>query len=136
MARHDRRLARAYNLAQLWIGWMDVHRFFAPPEQKNILAMMMAEPTRSNGEPDGELSADILAFNLSVVSLKKEKFIPFIVVYCDYKPRPIKQMSYELGIDPSTFYDWAHSTAQQVLNETDRLVRMHNQMRNELEGLC
>lgn len=130
MARNE----RAFNMAQLWISWLDTRKFFAPPAQKNILAMMMQEPQASRGEPDGELSADIFAFNLCVVSLPIEQFIPFVVVYCQYKPRPVKVMAHELGIQAPAFYDRAHTSALKVLHDADRLVRLNTQMQNEVIG--
>lgn len=130
MARNE----RAYNLAQAWVSWLDTRRFFAPPEKKNILARMMQDMP-SRGEPNGELSADIFAFNLCVVSLPVEQFVPFVVIYCRYKPQPIKFMSHELGISAPTFYRNAHEAATQILSHTDMLVRMNMQLREELEGL-
>lgn len=130
MARNE----RAFNLAQTWIGWLDTRRFFAPPEQKNILARMMQDMP-SRGAPNGELSADIFAFNLCVVSLPVEQLVPFIVVYCQYKPRPIKVMSHELGVSAPTFYRNAHEAAMLVLSNTDKLVMLNMQLRKEVEGL-
>ena len=129
MARNE----RAYNLAQDWILWMDRVKFFCKPEQQNILAQFMASKPR-RGEPDGELSATIHAFNLAVTDLPVADFVPFIVVYCKYRPRPIKVMAHEFGIDTSTFYDRAHASAFKVLHDTDKLVRLNAMIRCEGVG--
>ena len=113
---------RAYELAQIWIGWLDTRRFFAPPAQKNILAMMMKEQNPSKGEPDVELSAEIFAFNLAVVGLEADQLVPFIAVYCRLRPRPVRVLAEELHISRPTFYKNAHLSAIQILADTDGIV--------------
>jgi len=116
---------RAYELAQIWIGWLDTRRFFAPPAQKDTIAMMMGGGGK--GEPDGELSAEIFAFNLAVVSLHADQLVPFIAVYCRLRPRPVRVLAEELHISRPTFYKYAHLSAIQILADTDGIVLRYRQ---------
>lgn len=131
MAKHE----GVYNLAQDWIRWLNTRRFFCQPEQKNILAKLQKEQSPSRGEPDGEMNAEMAAFNLAVTSLPKEQFIPFVFVYCDYRPFPVKVMAHEIGIGRRTFYENSDKAAAEVLFITRKLVDLHNQMRSELCGM-
>lgn len=126
---------RAYNLAQDWIRWLDTRRFYGRPEHKNILAMLMAERRPSMGEPDGDNSADLQAFNLAVTNLPVNDFIAFVVIYCEYRPerKPVKLIAYEQGVNSPNFYARAHRAAHEVLHIADKLVELNRQMRKEVE---
>lgn len=110
MARNE----RVYNLAQDWIRWLDTRRFFGRPEQKNILGRLIEKPRPSRGVPDAKLCADLSAFNRAVTSLEPAQFVPFVVVYCDYRPKPITEIAEELGIGRNQFYERAHAAADHV----------------------
>ena len=133
MARQDNRNQYVLNLAIDWIRWLDTRRFFGPPEQKNILAILQGGG-RSGDIPDADMAAEIAAFNLAVGSLDQGYFVPFVVIYCGYKPKPIKVMAYELGIDRSTFYDRGENAANQLQRTTKKLVETHRMMQRELIG--
>lgn len=124
-----------YQMAQDWIYWLDTRRFLGEPPQKNILALMMQDKgdCKPKGEPDGPVSAEIAAFNMAVSCLELGRFVPFIVVYCDYKPQPIKTMAHDLGIGRDQFYERAHSAASEVHAVAMRLVRLNSQMRKEVD---
>jgi hypothetical protein len=133
MARQKNLNEYVYNLAQDWIRWMDERRFFGPPAQKNILARLQGGSS-SGKEPDAELLPEIAAFHLSVMSLDIGYFVPFVVVYCGYKPQPIKVIAHELGIDRSTFYRRGEEAANELQRNTQRLAETHRMMRRELDG--
>jgi hypothetical protein len=80
------------------------------------------QPSHSKGEPDGRLDPELNAFNLAVVSLDDGEFIPFIRVYCDYKPKPVKAMAHDLGIGRDQFYERAHNAASKALKTTRRIL--------------
>lgn len=129
---------RAYNLAQDWVKWLDTRRFYGQPEQKNILARLIKERdteklARPTGfEPDGSNSADLQAFNIAVTSLPAVEFIPFIVVYCEFRPKPIKILAHEQGINASNFYQRAHRVASGVLSITDKLMMLNQQLQRDI----
>lgn len=122
---------RAYNMAQDWIRWLDTRRFYARPEHKNILAMLMKESSPSRREPDGDNSAILQAFNLAVTSLPVNEFVAFVVVYCGYKPKPVKVLAHEQGISAPALYARAHQAANEVLHLSDKLVELNAAMRRE-----
>lgn len=127
----------AYALAQEWMRWLGSRRFYGPAPHQSILAMLMREPGKvSRGEPDAEVSMELNAFNMAVMDLEVGHFVPFVVVYCDFKPdgKPVKCLAADLGIDRSTFYDRADKSALHVLKTTRRLVRLHESMRAEVCG--
>ncbi len=125
------RVERAYNMAQDWILWLDTRRFYAPPEKKNILARLQGGDT-NKGEPNAPITPELVAFNLAVTGLPMKKFVPFVAVYCGYKPSPIKVLAHEEGVNPSNFYERAHKAAHEALHVTDRLTELSRQMRAEL----
>lgn len=131
MARNE----QVYELAQEWIRWLDSRRFLGEPAQKNILAMLMKDENRrpARGEPDGPMSAEMAAFNLAVSSLPVGQFVPFVVRYCGYKPKPIKTIAYELGIQPPAFYERADNAALHVHSLMRKLVELNGMLRREIE---
>jgi hypothetical protein len=124
---------QAYCLAQDWVRWLDTRRFLGKPDQKNILAQLQMRNKASRGAPDAPMSAEISAFNLAVTSLPKERFVPFVVIYCEYRPKPIKTIAYEFGIQAPAFYERAHLTALEVLKVTRQLVILNGHLRNEIK---
>lgn len=128
------RVERAYNLAQEWVLWLDTRRFYAPPEKKNILDRM-AGGGGGKEPPDAAITPELVAFNLAVTDLPMKKFMAFVVVYCGYRPSPIKVIANDHGINPSKFYERAHTAAHEVLHVADRLTELSRRMRVEMEGL-
>lgn len=110
---------KAQQLASDWMNWYRSKRFFAPPGQKNILAQFM--PSKIKDAPDAELSQELHAFNLALTAQEDQNLVPFIVVYCDYRPKPVKWIAHELGISRETFYTRAHKTAEHLVTMTKRL---------------
>jgi hypothetical protein len=108
----------AYQMAQDWVKWLDSRRFLGPPLQRNILAQFM--PSKTGREPNGPMSAELNAFNLAVSSLDIGEFVPFVVIYCEIKIKPIKAIAADMGIGRDTFYDRAHCAASKCIG----LVRM------------
>ena len=120
-----------YAIAQDWIRWLDTRKFMGPPEQRNILAQFIAS-RRATREPNGPMSAWLNAFNLAITSLEIGQFVPFVVVYCELKEKPIKALSDELGIGRDAFYERAHASAGRVMKMTRQLVEMNKQMQDEV----
>jgi hypothetical protein len=108
----------AYQMAQEWVKWLDSRRFLGPPLQRNILAQFM--PSKTGREPNGPMSAELNAFNLAVSSLDVGEFVPFVVIYCEIKIKPIKAIAADMGIGRDTFYERAHCAASKCIG----LVRM------------
>jgi hypothetical protein len=108
----------AYQMAQEWVKWLDSRRFLGPPLQRNILAQFM--PSKTGREPNGPMSAELNAFNLAVSSLDVGEFVPFVVIYCEIKIKPIKAIAADMGICRDTFYERAHCAASKCIG----LVRM------------
>lgn len=128
----------AYDLAQEWVRWLDTRRFYGPPQQRSILAMMIKDDDKCTScEPDADNSMELHAFNLAVCGLEIGQFVPFVVVYCDFRPgkRPVKCISADMGIDRSTFYDRADKAASSVLKTTRQLVEMSCMVRREAYGI-
>jgi hypothetical protein len=114
----------AYQMAQDWVQWLDSRRFLGPPLQRNILAQFM--PSKAGREPNGPMSAELNAFNLAVASLDVGEFVPFVVVYCGIKIKPIKAIAADMGIGRDTFYERAHCAASKCIG----LVRMQLRLSN------
>ncbi len=124
MARNE----RVYNLAQDWREWLRTRRFLCKPEQKGILARLIPDSRPSRGEPDGAMIAEMSAFNTSVTSLEPGKLVPFVWVYCEYRPKPAKTVAAEMNINRKTFYDRADTAAGEVERLTDKLVRLNREL--------
>jgi len=122
-----------YQLAQDWLIWLNSRRFLGDPPQKNILAAMMERNKMRKDAPNGPMSAEIAAFNLAVNALNAGQLIPFIAVYCDFRPKPIKTMADELGIQSPAFYERAHDVASKVYGQAMQLAELNKQMRREIE---
>jgi hypothetical protein len=105
---------RVYNLAQDWIRWIDTRRFFGPAPQQNILGRLIEKSRPSKGAPDAKLNAELSAFNRAVIALEPGLFIPFVVVYCGLREKPIKEIAEELGIGKNQLYERAHTAAARV----------------------
>lgn len=130
----SKRNEQVYQMAQDWLIWLKSRRFVGPPPQKNIL-VALAEKNKDKGEPpDGPMSAEIAAFNLAINALKAGYLVPFVAVYCDYRPKPVKTLAYELGIQPPAFYERAHEAATKVMSDSIKLVEMNRMIHKEVEG--
>jgi len=129
--RLDNRNQYVHMLAMEWVRWLDTRRFLGQAPQKNILGLLQGG-NRSGVPPDARLSAELSAFNLAVTGLEIGHFVPFVVVYCDYKPKPIKAIAHEIGISRSVFYDRAEKAARDIQRTTQTLMGVHKMMQREL----
>jgi len=109
-----------YNLASEWVVWLDSKKFFGQAPSQNILSLLMKLGSRKFVDPDGCLSQEMSAFNTAFHAQSSDHQIPFIVVYCELKTKPIKAIAYDLGIERATFYNRAHTAA----NSIGRLTRV------------
>ena len=133
-SRTDNRNRRAVELGQEWLPWLETKRFLAPPEPMGVLQRLLH---RSTGrEPNGKFSAELAAFHLAVVSLEVGYLIPFLDVYIQSFPDPVKSLLIEVGVTHrSTFYDRAHKAAAEVIRTTNRLIGLNAAMKKETENL-
>lgn len=123
---------KAYELAQEWVTWLDTRRFYGPPEQRSILAQFM--PSVSKAPPNANNSTEIHAFNLAVCALPVGELVPFIAIYCGLRPKPIKCMADDIGIERAAFYERAHASAGSVMKTTRTLVELSEAMKREVFG--
>lgn len=125
---------QVYQMAQDWKQWLFSRRFLGQPPQKNIL-VALSEKLSTKGEvPDGPMSAEMAAFNLVINSVDDEYLLPFVAVYCDFRPKPIKAMADLLGIQAPAFYERAHATADKLYSQTMSLVDLHEKLKGEIKG--
>lgn len=130
MARNE----QAYELAHQWIKWLDTRRFYGTPEQKNILAILIGGDASTGNEPNADIQPQMVAFNLAVMDMPIDRFVPFVAVYCDYRPQPIKVMAHDMGICKTVFYANADKAASRAVSVTRQLVTLNLQMRREIEA--
>ncbi|MFA7239364.1 MAG: hypothetical protein WC091_04570 [Sulfuricellaceae bacterium] len=126
---------QVYTLAQDWVRWIDMRRFVGEPAQRNFLAQMVGEQPESSGEPCIPLNPEMIAFNIAVSSLPIGLFVPFVVVYCDYRPKPVKTLADGIGIERCQFYERAHLAANQAARTTRQLMLFGEQMRAGMLGM-
>ena len=118
------RNARAQALADDWQYWLATRRFFAPPEAKNILAMMSDKTRPAKEPPNAALSADIAAFHIAVCGLPDKLGAAFIRVYCGWPNEPVKTLAFDAGIERLAYYERAHKGAAQALSAKRHILAM------------
>jgi len=124
-----------YTLAQEWLIWLNSRRFLGQPMPKNILVMLAEKNLGGNPPPDGPMSAQMSAFNLAVNSITEDyRMVPFLTVYADYRPKPIKTLAADLGIARDTFYEKAHEAAAYVLRTARQLEELNASVQKEIAG--
>ena len=115
---------RAQALADDWQYWLTTRRFFAPPEAKNILAMMSDKTRPAKEPPNAGLSAEIAAFHIAVCGLPDKLGSAFIRVYCGWPNEPVKTLAFNAGIERPAYYERAHKGAAQALSAMRHILAM------------
>ena len=115
---------RAQNLAYDWLKWLSTRRFFGPPPQKHILALMQQQGL--SGETlDAPLSIEMPAFHNAVNALPDNHGRPFLKIYCGFPEGvPVKTLAYSEGIGLRTYYDRAEKAASDVLKQMNHNLVM------------
>lgn len=116
-----------------WIEWIRTRRFYAPPMPPSILALLAKQ---SSGEPPNAANdALCAAFNLVLQGAPESERLPFLYVYLkQYRPGPIKELAYALGIDADTVYWRAHKAAPVYLAQAKQLAEMSAMIHREVDG--
>ena len=122
------------DLALTWVAWTLTRRFFAPPIPINMLAKMQQDQSRSGEPPDAKLIPLCSAFNLVMQSAAPDERLPFLYVYLkEYRPKPIKTLAHDLGIDSDTVYWRAHDAAIKYFNMAHLIAEAHSKIVREVE---
>lgn len=118
-----------------WVEWLRTRRFYHAPLPPNMLALLAASPGRSmSGDPDAMNSAMCAAFNLVITSASDSDRLPFLYVYLKaFRPKPIKALASDLGIDRDTIYWRARQAATKFRSQAIRLAELNASMRREIE---
>lgn len=117
-----------------WIKWLSTRRFYTKTLSPNILAMLQVDRRPSRGEPDGRNDPLCAAFNLIISEAQDSERLPFLYVYLKaHRPRPIKALAFDLGIDSDTVYQRAHHAAPKYLSQAYKLQELHAKMQKEIE---
>lgn len=90
-----------------WLYWCRTRAFYGPPQPKHILALL-SMPDTSREPPSAKLSAEMAAFNLSVIALPDHIGRPVIQFYFDWPANSVKQFVYDEKIGLRTYYDRVH----------------------------
>lgn len=128
------------------LNWLYSRRFYAPPTPLNILARLQIDRRRSKEPPDAVNSAMCAAYNLVIEDASvndKGKFKAyFFVYYKGYRINPqtgrpvlLKQIADELGIEPSSVYDRAHTASIKYYNMAVKLADLNSKMQREVSGI-
>lgn len=127
---------RCQAMVDEWVSWLDTKRFLAPPPAKNILELLQKRRGPVKLPPDGQMSAEICAFNLAVVAQPNHMLIPFLCVYAKAGDKPNKCYAADLGIDRTVFYDRAHKAASDIYKHHLALIDLNRMMQREVEGFA
>jgi len=116
-----------------WVAWLRTRRFYAPPMPPNMLLLLMEG--RASGEvPNARNHPLCAAFNLVINEAEAAERLPFLYVYLpEYRPKPVKSLAAELGIDRDTIYQRARTAAVKFYAQARRLEEMHTMIRREVE---
>jgi heme/copper-type cytochrome/quinol oxidase subunit 1 len=120
-----------------WVSWLRTRKYYGCALPMNILAQMQMD--RRVLEPhDHKNDAMSASWNLVMSSshaLEPENFLPFMYVYLrEYRPRPVKAMAYDLGIDRTTLYQRAHNAGPRYLYQAKKLLELNSKMQKEVAG--
>jgi len=132
------------DLIKRHLDWLYTRRFYAPPQQVNILARLQVDRRRSTEPPDARNDSMCAAYNLIIEDAAKcdtayfKAF--FFVYYKDFridpqtgKPTLLKTLADELGIDASSVYDRAKIAATYYYNLTIKLNDLNAKLQREVE---
>lgn len=111
-----------FQLAQDWIVWLESRKYYERRGVKCILAKLQP----CSGDPefvaDGPLSSEISAFNTAINHIDRERLLPFIVIYCGVRPKPINFLASEYGVSRYQFYNIAHDIALEIYCKTQKIL--------------
>lgn len=123
----DKRNQEIRDFCEDFAKWLSTRKYYAQSLPLNILAQM--QPRRNGVEPDAENSQLCAAFYLSLmleISKDVKKATCFLYVFFPKaRPKPIKTLAFELGINKDTANEWAHETALNMF----RLAQMNCQLK-------
>lgn len=114
---------RCQDLVDAWLPWLRSRRFYGPHSPLHILAVLSMPDTRK-GPPDADLSEEMAAFNIGVMSLPASIGRPFIRIYCGWPDEYVKVLAHREGVALRTYYDRADEGAKQVLVAMNIAMRM------------
>lgn len=112
-----------YQLAQDWLAWSHSRKYYTKRGVKCVLSKLQPFSGDSEFIADGELSPLMAAFNLAVGHVEDHKLLPFAVVYCDIRPKPVGDLAKEYGVSSYHFYKIAHDTALEIFSQTQKILR-------------
>ncbi len=123
------------NLIDAWIDWSITRRFYAPPLPKNILAKLAEQNSAVSREPpSANNDALCAAFNMIISIAPDAERLPFLYVYVKrLRPKPIKCLAADMGIDRDTVYLRAHAAAPKYLSQAKALADLNAKMQKEVE---
>lgn len=122
------------DLLQSWLSWLNTRRFYAPKLPPNILAILSSQPSGKE-PPNADNDALCAAFNLVISGAPDDDRLPFLYVYLKaYRPGPIKELAYDLGIDSDTVYHRAHKVAPEYLKKAKDMAIMNAMIQREVDG--
>jgi len=118
-----------------WVKWLSTRKYYAQALPISVLASLQIERNPSHGEPDAPNNALCCAFNMVISIADDLDRLPFLYVYLkESRPKPIKTLAYELGIDSDTVYYRAHNAGAKFLYQAKKLQQLNASMRKEVKG--
>lgn len=111
-----------FQLTQDWMAWLESRKYYERRGVKCILGRLQPFSGDPNFVPDGPLSAEISAFNTAINHIDPERLIPFAVVYCQVKPKPIHVIAEEYGMSRYRFNNLAHKVALEVYDLSQKIL--------------
>jgi len=106
--------------------WLSSRRHYAQKLPMNILAQF--QPSKTAPDRDYENSPFCAAFYLSLMlEIDKDvrKATCFLYVFFSHaRPKPIKWLAYEFGVNKDTINEWAHEAAERIF----KLARLNCQL--------
>lgn len=131
-------------LIQNHLNWLFTRRFYAPPQQVNILARLQIDRRRSKEPPNARNDALCAAYNLVMEDAAisdRGHFEPYFYVYYkdfryDHKlgrETQLKDVAMNNGIENASVYDRAHVAASKYYNLALKLADLHSKLAREVE---
>lgn len=123
------------SLIEAYIEWLRTRRFYAPPIPQNMLAMLAERNSKIQREPpNANNDAMCAAFNLVISSAPDAERLPFLYVYFKrIRPKPLKCLAADMGIDRDTVYQRAHAAAPKYLSQSKALADLNSKLQKEVE---
>ena len=118
-----------------WVKWLSTRKYYAKALPLSVLASLQIERSPSLGEPDADNNALCCAFNMVISIADDIDRLPFLYVYLkESRPKPIKTLAFDLGVDRDTIYYRAHNAGAKFLYQAKKLQQLNASMRNEIKG--